>query len=159
MSHLKAGDRGEFMNIGQAAKRSNLSAKTIRYYEDIGLVVPHRHPGNDYRTYTDAEVEQLSFLQRARAAGFGLEECRELLELFRNPQRQAADVKQLVVEKLRQLDEQLAVLQAMRETLAGMVEKCTGDHTSHCAIIEKLAGNEEPKKTSMPFTLIEASHD
>lgn len=147
------------MNIGQAAILCNLSAKTIRYYEEIGLVVPCRQPGNGYRNYTEAEVEQLSFLQRARAVGFGLDECRELLELFRNPQRQAADVKQLVVEKLRQLDEQLTALQDMRETLAGMIEKCTGDHASHCAIIERLAGHVEQEKPSMPFTLIEASGD
>lgn len=147
------------MNIGQAAARSDLSAKTIRYYEDIGLVVPRRQTGNDYRDYTDADVEQLSFLQRARAVGFGLEECRELLELFRNPQRQAADVKQLVVDKLRQLDEQLKALQSMRETLAGMAEKCAGDQAPHCAIIEKLAGNEGQGSHLMPFTLIETRGD
>ena len=143
------------MNIGQAAARSDLSAKTIRYYEDIGLVVPRRQPGNDYRDYTDADVEQLSFLQRARAVGFGLDECRELLELFRNPQRQAADVKQLVVDKMRQLDEQLKALQSMRETLAGMAEKCAGDQAPHCAIIEKRAGHEGPGSPVMPVTLIE----
>ena len=143
------------MNIGQAAARSDLSAKTIRYYEDIGLVVPRRQPGNDYRDYTDADVEQLSFLQRARAVGFGLDECRELLELFRNTQRQAADVKQLVVDKMRQLDEQLKALQSMRETLAGMAEKCAGDQAPHCAIIEKLAGHEGQGSPVMPFTLIE----
>ena len=91
------------MNIGQAAARSDLSAKTIRYYEDIGLVVPRRQSGNDYRDYTDTDIEQLSFLQRARAVGFGLDECRELLELFRNPQRQAADVKRRTVRLLRTL--------------------------------------------------------
>ena len=143
------------MNIGQAAARSDLSAKTIRYYEDIGLVVPRRQPGNDYRDYTDADVEQLSFLQRARAVGFGLDECRELLELFRNPQRQAADVKQLVVDKMRQLYEQLKALKSMRETLAGMAEKCAGDQAPHCAIIEKLAGHEGQGNPVMPFTLIE----
>ena len=143
------------MNIGQAAARSALSAKTIRYYEDIGLVVPRRQAGNDYRDYTEVDVEQLSFLQRARAVGFGLDECRELLELFRNPQRQAADVKQLVVEKLQQLDEQLKALHAMRETLATMAKTCTGDQTSQCAIIKKLAGHEEQRGPLMPFTLIE----
>lgn len=143
------------MNIGQAAARSTLSTKTIRYYEDIGLVIPKRQTGNDYRDYTEADVEQLSFLQRARAVGFGLDECRELLELFRNPHRQAVDVKHLVIEKLQQLDEQLKTLHAMRETLAAMAETCAGDKTPHCAIIEKLAGHEEQGNPLMPFTLIE----
>lgn len=144
------------MNIGEAAVRSGLSAKTIRYYEDIGLVVPRRQHTNGYRDYSEADIEQLSFLQRARAAGFGLDECRELLELFRNPQRQAADVKQLVLDRLRQLDEQLKRLNHMRETLAAMAERCAGDQTSHCAIIESLAGHEiQEKRPLMPFTLVE----
>lgn len=147
------------MNIGQAAARSALSAKTIRYYEDIGLVIPRRQQGNDYRDYTDADVAQLSFLQRARAVGFGLEECRELLELFRNPQRQAGEVKQLVLDKMRQLDEQLSTLQRMRETLSDMAERCSGGESSHCAIIENLADhqNTRQKNPSMPFTLVESN--
>lgn len=147
------------MNIGQAAVRSALSAKTIRYYEDIGLVIPRRQPSNDYRDYTDADVAQLSFLQRARAVGFGLDECRELLELFRNPHRQAGEVKQLVLDKMRQLDEQLSTLQRMRETLADMAERCSGDESSHCAIIENLADHQKAggKNHSMPFTLVESN--
>lgn len=144
------------MNIGQVAAHTSLSAKTIRYYEEIGLVVPLRQQGNDYRDYSEADIRQLSFLQRARAVGFRLNECRELLELFRNPQRQAVNVKQLVLDKLQQLDEQLKALQAMRTTLADMAAQCSGDTTSYCAIIDNLAGHETAAvKPLMPFTLVD----
>jgi MerR family copper efflux transcriptional regulator len=150
------------MNIGQAAARSALTSKTIRYYEDIGLIIPRRQAGNDYRDYSDADVEQLTFLQRARAVGFGLDECRELLELYRNPERQSVHVKQMVLEKLGQLDEQLNTLHAMRETLAHMASRCAGDESPHCAIIESLAQPlANPPKTNpgMSFTLIGVDHE
>ncbi len=143
------------MNIGQAAERSGLSAKTIRYYEDIGLVVPGRQVGNQYRRYSAADVEQLRFLHHARAVGFGLDECRQLLELYRDPSRQCAQVKHLVVEKIHHLDQQLAALNAMRQTLSHMAEACAGDDSPQCAIIEELSHPQ----ASMPFTLVEPGNE
>ena len=71
------------MNIGQAAAASGLPVKTVRYYEEIGLVVPSRQLVNEYRNYSDEDVEHLIFLQRSRAVGFGLDVSRELLDLYR----------------------------------------------------------------------------
>lgn len=146
------------MNIGQAARLSSLSSKTIRYYEDIGLVIPRRQASNDYRDYNELDVEQLRFLQRARCVGFSLDECRALLELYRNPTRQSVDVKQLVLEKIKQLDEQLQVLQSMQATLARMVEHCAGDETPQCAIIESLSRSDlsfDQPPVNMAFRLVE----
>lgn len=143
------------MNIGEAAKRSGLRAKTIRYYEDIGLVVPRRQAGNQYRDYSQADVEQLQFLHHARTVGFGLDECRHLLDLYRNPSRQSAHVKQMVMEKIAHLDEQMNALTAMREALSQMAEACAGDESPHCAIIEELAH----PRPAMPFTLVENAHE
>lgn len=134
------------MNIGQAAERSGLNPKTIRYYESIGLVLPHR-ANNSYRDYRQADVEQLQFLQRARAVGFTLDECRELLDLYRDPHRRSAEVKALVLERVAQVDEQLARLEAMRDTLVTMAKHCAGDDNAECAIIDSLA---QP----MPFKLV-----
>lgn len=141
------------MNIGQAAKRSGLSAKTIRYYEDIALVVPQRQAGNGYRDYNEENLKQLCFLQHARAVGFGLEECRALLVLYRDPGRQSTRVKQLVVDKIARLDEQLASLTAMREALSEMARACAGDEAPHCAIIDNLA--RPAAAPTMSFTLVE----
>ncbi len=62
------------MNIGEASERSGLPSKTIRYYEDIGLIRPERG-GNGYRDYAATDVHKLRFLQRSRGLGFSVEEC------------------------------------------------------------------------------------
>ena len=67
------------MKIGDVAKACDLSTKTLRYYEEIGLITAER-TGNGYRLYSAKQVEQLRFISRARALGFGLESCRGLLQ-------------------------------------------------------------------------------
>lgn len=150
------------MNISQAAQACGLPNKTIRYYEEIGLVVPMRQEGNDYRIYSLGDVAQLRFLQRARAVGFSLDECRELLALYANPQRRCGQVKALVSEKIIQVDQQLIALHAMRDTLVDMANECAGDNTSDCAIINLLAVAELPplkRSSSMAFTLVDTIDD
>ncbi len=150
------------MNISQAAQACGLPNKTIRYYEEIGLVVPKRQEANDYRVYSLEDIAQLRFLQRARAVGFSLDECRELLALYTNPQRRCAQVKALVDEKITQVDQQLIALHAIRDTLVDMADECAGDHTSDCAIINQLAVPEVPpikRPAVMAFTLVEMPGD
>ena len=89
------------MNISQAARESGLSPKTIRYYEEIDLVSPPPRAANGYRRYDQQTVAELRFLHRARDVGFSVDECRELLEIQRNPQRQAGHVKALVLDRSR----------------------------------------------------------
>lgn len=150
------------MNISQAAQACGLPNKTIRYYEEIGLVVPNRQEGNDYRVYSLEDIAQLRFLQRARAVGFSLDECRELLALYANPQRRCTQVKALVSEKITQVDRQLIALHAIRDTLVGMANECAGDNTSDCAIINQLAVLESPlvkRPAAMAFTLVDTPED
>lgn len=150
------------MNISQAAQACGLPNKTIRYYEDIGLVVPRRQQSNDYRIYSLDDVAQLRFLQRARAVGFSLDECRELLALYANPERRCVQVKAMVKEKIVQVDRQLIALNAMRGTLVDMANECAGDDTSDCSIINQLAVVELPpvkRSNAMAFTLVNAPDD
>lgn len=130
------------MNISQAAKASGLSAKTIRYYERIGLISPANRSDNGYRAYSHRDLDVLRFIQRARATGFGVEECRQLLSLYLNPQRHSADVKELVQEKLQRVEAQIAELQQMRATLRQLVQHCPGNEKAQCAIIDTLAERE-----------------
>jgi len=131
------------MKIGEAATRSGLSVKTIRYYESIGLVNPSERADNGYREYSAIQVDTLHFLQRARATGFSVEECRQLLDLYRNEGRHSAHVKNLVLEKVAQLDQQLQELQSMRGTLMDMADRCAGNEGPNCAIIDQLAESSE----------------
>ena len=128
------------MNIGDVAERSGLPAKTIRYYEDIGLVRPDRGD-NGYRNFREAHIHTLAFLGRARSLGFTIEECRALLALYDDKDRASFDVKQVASEHLSQIDRKIVELQAMRTTLGQLVERCHGNDRPDCPILEDLAGS------------------
>ena len=127
------------MNIGEAAALSGLQPKTIRYYEDIGLVTADRRP-NGYRDYGKTHVHKLRFVQRARGLGFAIEDCRSLLSLYEDQNRASADVKGLAEERLADIDRKIAELKTMRAALAGLVSACHGDDRPACPILEDLAG-------------------
>ena len=126
------------MNIGSAAKATDLPAKTIRYYEEIGLVRPAR-AANGYRDYSGEDVHRLRFVQRARSLGFSVDECRLLLSLYENEARASADVKALALEKIGEMDRKIAELQALRSTLVELADHCHGDDKPDCPIIDDLA--------------------
>jgi Cu(I)-responsive transcriptional regulator len=126
------------MNIGEVAKRAGLPAKTIRYYEDIGLIQPLRSE-NGYRRFRESDLHKLAFLGRARALGFSIEDCRNLLTLYEDRSRASADVKDIAKEHLNRIDEKLSELQEMRATLAGLVSACAGDDRPDCPILADLA--------------------
>jgi Cu(I)-responsive transcriptional regulator len=126
------------MNIGEAAGRSQLPAKTIRYYEEIALVRPAR-AANGYRDYSEDDVHRLRFVQRARGLGFTIEECRALLSLYDDEQRASADVKKVAEEKMREIERKITELQSLRATLARLVDCCHGDDRPDCPILEEFA--------------------
>jgi Cu(I)-responsive transcriptional regulator len=127
------------MNIGEAAQASGLNAKTIRYYEDIGLIRPDRR-GNNYRDYSANALHSLTFLARARALGFSIEDCRQLLSLYEDRSRASADVRGLAEAHIAEIDTKIAELKAMRGTLSKLVHACHGDERPDCPILEDLAG-------------------
>lgn len=133
------------MNISRAAQESGLTAKALRYYESIGLLVPGRC-ANGYRDYSERELETLGFIQRARATGFSIEEVRDLLELHRNPSRRSHDAKQLVRGKLRRVEEQLKTLREMHSSLRALAQSCAGDESPECGILDNLAGSQMPDR-------------
>ncbi len=127
------------MNIGQAAMRAGVPPKTIRYYEDIGLLAPARRSDNGYRAYAETDVHLLRFVQRARSLGFGVKECRQLLDLYGNPRRASAEVKALTEQRIAAIDRKLAELATMRATLVKLAEACHGDDRPACPILDDLA--------------------
>ncbi|HFQ15708.1 MAG TPA: Cu(I)-responsive transcriptional regulator [Rhodobacteraceae bacterium] len=125
------------MNIGQAAEQTGLPAKTIRYYEEIRLINPHRAE-NGYRSFAEKDLHKLTFLARARGLGFSIEDCRVLLALYEDDERASADVKRVAQEHLSRIENKIRDLKAMRETLADLVDACAGDHLPDCPILEGL---------------------
>ncbi len=129
------------MNIGDVSARSGLPAKTIRYYEDIGLISPLRDT-NGYRAFREKELHKLAFLGRARSLGFTIEDCRALLALYDDESRASADVKRIANEHLEQIETKIAGLEAMRDTLSHLIDECAGDHRPDCPILKDLGGFE-----------------
>ncbi len=127
------------MNIGEVAKKSGLSARNIRYYESVGLVLPSDRRQNGYRQYDDGKLRELIFLRHARQFGFSLDECSRLLSMFRNPNRRSHEVHSLVEDKLEEIDQRIADLQALKQVLAEMSGQCANDESADCIIIETLA--------------------
>jgi Cu(I)-responsive transcriptional regulator len=129
------------MNIGTAAEASGLPTKTVRYYADIGLVAPQGRAGNGYRAYGPGEIQRLRFVRRARAFGFSVEECRELLGLHADRDRASADVKGLTLQRIARLERQMAELAALHEDLRRLADACKGDGAPDCPILNGLAGS------------------
>jgi MerR family copper efflux transcriptional regulator len=130
------------MRISEVAKRSGLSAKTIRYYEEIGLIDPATRGLNGYRDYDSSALGQMRFLARARDVGFNLEESRQLLGLLKDSTRQSMHARSLVLEKSQQLEQKIQKLHAMQDVLNDMARRCNGDEGPECAILDELAGFE-----------------
>ncbi len=129
--------------VAAAAAASGLPAKTVRYYDEIGLVRPAR-AANGYRAYGPAELRKLAFVARARDLGFSIEDCRALLDLYDDRSRASADVRRVAAGHLERIDRKIAELQAMRAALAELVARCHGDDRPDCPILAGLAGAGRP---------------
>lgn len=127
------------MNIGQAAKKSGLSAKMIRYYESIDLISPAGRSANGYRHYGAEDLHRLAFIKRSRDMGFSLEEVGKLLTLWQDRQRASADVKALAGAHIDALNQKIDELVSLRDSLQQLVESCHGDDRPDCPILTDLA--------------------
>lgn len=128
------------MNISDAARRSGVSAKMIRYYESIGLTAHAKRSGSGYRTYEPEDVHRLRFIKRARDLGFSLDHIGQLLELWGNRRRTSAKVKQIALLHIAELKDQIARAQSMMHALQHLADSCHGDERDTCPILDDLAG-------------------
>ncbi|HUI34475.1 MAG TPA: Cu(I)-responsive transcriptional regulator [Stellaceae bacterium] len=133
-------NEGIAVNIGAAAEMSGLSAKAIRYYELAGLIAPAARGEAGYRVYGEDDVRVLRFVHRARALGFSLDRTRRLLDLWRESGRASADVKQLALEHVAEIDAKIAALTAMRDAVQALADACDGNRRPDCPILRDLEG-------------------
>ncbi len=127
------------MNISRAAKACQLTPRMIRHYESIGLLgTAQRSPGG-YRLYNEQQLHSLRFVQRARSLGFSIEQIRQLLGLWQDQERSSAVVKELAQLHIKELEEKIAGLQAMHNTLSHLANCCHGDARPDCPILDQLA--------------------
>jgi len=126
------------MNIGAISEVSGIPPKTIRYYEEIGLIPPVMRSENGYRQYANRDLEQLRFVQRSRKLGFSLKDVGNLLALWNDKNRASADVKKFALDHITEIDGRIAELNAIRATLTELTQSCHGDDRPDCPILENL---------------------
>ena len=131
------------MRIGEAASRSGMAAKTIRFYEEAGLIAPAPRRASGYREFGDDDVRRLRFIHRARSLGFGLDEVGRLLSLWSDRERASADVKGLALEHVARVEAKMAELRSMRDAILHLAERCHGDDRPDCPILDELAGKAD----------------
>lgn len=127
------------LNIGQAASAAGVTPKMVRHYEQLGLIPEVDRTDAGYRLYGEREVAMLRFIRQARGLGFSIKQIESLLALWRNDGRESREVKALALQQLQELQERQRELDQMRDTLSRLVNHCAGDHSSRCAILERLA--------------------
>ncbi|MCC6521880.1 MAG: Cu(I)-responsive transcriptional regulator [Polyangiaceae bacterium] len=126
------------MHIGAVAERAGVPAKTIRYYEQIGLLPRPARGENGYRSYDGRAVHELCFVKRARDLGFALEDVARLLALWRDERRGSAEVRALALEHVAAVERKITELEGLRATLLDLVHRCHGDSRPDCPILEDL---------------------
>jgi MerR family copper efflux transcriptional regulator len=126
------------MTIGEVAARTDVPPKTIRYYENIGLIKPPERLENRYRTYGETDVQTLRFIHRARSLGFSLKNISALLALYQDRKRASREVKRLALEHVDELDRKIAELTAIRKAIAELAERCHGNDRPDCPILDEL---------------------
>ncbi|MBO1518937.1 Cu(I)-responsive transcriptional regulator [Oceanisphaera pacifica] len=127
------------MNIGEAAKRSGLSAKMIRHYEQIKLLKPAKRSAAGYRQYNEQNIAVLTFIRQARLLGFSIAQIDDLLRLWQDPARPSRAVKEVAQHHLQEVEHKMHELAAMQSTLQQMISACPGDDNPQCAILEQLS--------------------
>jgi len=132
------------MNIGEAARASDVSTKTIRYYEAAGLIATAERTGGGYRVYTQEDVHVLQFIKRSRDLGFSIERIRRLLDLWADKSRASRDVKRLALDHIADIAAKISAMSTVRDAVQELADNCEGDDRPECPILRDLEGAPIP---------------
>lgn len=128
------------MNISEVAKKTGLTAKSIRLYEDKELITAPHRLANGYRDYDSRHIDDLMLIARCKSVGFSLDECKAMLALANDPSRSSFAVKEKAQKKLDNVEQKLKELTAIKKQLKAWIQECPGDEGSDCPIIDGLKG-------------------
>ncbi|NOD78775.1 helix-turn-helix domain-containing protein [Ruegeria sp. HKCCD4332] len=131
------------LTIGTLGKKTGTKVQTIRYYEQIGLMPEPGRTEGGQRRYGHAELDRLAFIRHSRQLGFSLEAIRELLDLSDDPDRPCHEADSIARRQLKQIEQRMARLEALRTELERMVHECSGGNTSDCRVLEVLRDHSE----------------
>src|SRR5690625_714985 len=105
------------MRIGELAQAAGTTTKTLRFYEDQGLLLPAARTGSGYRDYGPETLARLDFIHRGQAAGLTLAQIRQILQIRDSGTAPCGHVRELLGVRLAEVDEQIAELGRLRETM------------------------------------------
>ncbi len=124
--------------IGRLSRESGVKIPTIRYYEEIGLLLPPSRSEGNRRLYPPDAARRLRFIRHARELGFEIEAIRHLTVLARNPEQPCCEADRLARERLVEIEDKIARLAAQREELLRMIGECAHGRVGECGVIETL---------------------
>ena len=133
----------KMLTIGNLSKKTGTKVQTIRYYEQIGLMPEPGRTEGGQRRYDNAQLDRLSFIRHSRQLGFSLDAIRELLDLSDHPNRPCDEADASARRQLKQVEQRMARLKALRTELKRMVHECSGGRTADCRVLEVLRDHSE----------------
>lgn len=144
------------MKIGDLGLATHTSVETIRYYERIGLMPPPARTAANYRHYTEAHRQRLTFVRHARGLGFEIAEIRSLLDLADDPERDCGEADRIASEHLRMVEQKISRLVALRDELARIVGVCRGGQVATCRVLEALGDHSQCGTAHAPDGALES---
>lgn len=124
--------------IGQLSRRTGVNIETIRYFEKVGLVASPPRTGGGHRIYGDDHLRALGFIRRARELGFTPDEVRGILALGGPTHACCDEVREIASQHLAIVRRKMADLARLEGLLASTIDRCSGDHVPHCAVIDMI---------------------
>lgn len=127
------------MRIGELAEQAGVNPKTVRYYEDIGVLPPSQRSESGHRVFGHHDLERLTFVRTAQRLGFSLDEIREVLAFRDRNEQPCAFVLDTLTQKVSQLDQRIAEMSALRDQLVQLqqaAQRLRGRSACYCSVIE-----------------------
>lgn len=124
-----------FLKIGELSTESGVSIKTIRYYEELGLVKSCGRTEGHFRLFHPEMVTRLAFIKRLQSLGLSLQEIGECLAVYDRGDLPCGDVKSKLEEHVAQIDRQVAELTLLRRELTGILQRWSVSPSKRAEVI------------------------
>lgn len=126
------------MKISELSSTTQVSAKTIRYYESVGLLTPPTREANGYRYYAMRDVETLIFIRRCRELNIAIDDIKHLVEVKQNPQASCDTVDNIIVAQLAKVRQMQQELGQLEQALSRLATSCSSEKIQNCCILQRL---------------------